>query len=347
MSRALTLPSPKGRGNNGEKRFVKRWNELWFEPWGPENLGLTRALVSGLFLWSHLSWDFSHWLNISDAFWLPVPLIHALGIDIPSPAFVLVLQRVFFIALSLGFIGLFSRAAFAVTFLSGLYLFGMRQSFGFVEPAEGHFFIMFGIFAMSRCGDAFSVDSLVRRWRGRNHRIQEKAARGTYSWPVRLMQLLFVSVFFAGGVAKMRLGGLDWIFSDNLALTVQVIDLGPLSHWLAENVLLGQVLSVGALALELLSPLALFSRRARIVIVPCLFFMQIGFAVTMRATFRTFFLTYAFWIPWDLLLDLARGESGRRRTLARVSLLGIIAVFVCWTAVIAPFESSVLPLLLR
>ena len=115
---------------------------------------------------------------------MPVPHIHALGIDIPSTPFVQSLQRVFFVALAFGFIGLFSRTAFAVTFLSGLYLFGMRQSFGFVEPAEGHFFIMFGIFAMS-------------------------------------------------------------------------------SHWLAANLSLGQVLAIGALALELLSPLALFSRRAQ------------------------------------------------------------------------------------
>ena len=328
-------------------KILRAWNQLWFQPWGPENLGLTRALVSGLFLWSHLSWDFSHWVRVSEAFWLPVPLIHALGIDIPSAPLVQSLQRVFFVALTLGFIGLFTRAAFVVTFLSGLYLFGMRQSFGFVEPAEGHFFIMFGIFAMSRCGDAFSVDSLLRRLRGRADHLSKEMARGTYSWPVKLMQLVFVSVFFAGGIAKLRLGGLDWFLSDNLALTVQVIDLGPLSHWLADNVVLGQFLSVGALALELLSPLALFSRRARMVIVPSLFFMQIGFAVTMRATFRTFFLTYAFWIPWERLLDLARGESGRRRTLARVALFGIIAAFVCWTAVVAPFESSVLPLLLR
>ncbi len=328
-------------------RIRRVWNQLWFQPWGPENLGLTRALVSGLFLWSHLSWDFSHWLQVSDAFWLPVPLIHALGIDIPSTPFVQSLQRIFFVALTLGFIGLFSRAAFAVTFLSGLYLFGMRQSFGFVEPAEGHFFIMFGIFAMSRCGDAFSLDRLVRRLRSRTDYVSKEVARGTYAWPVRLMQLVFVSVFFAGGIAKLRLGGPEWFLSDNLALTVQVIDLGPLSHWLAGHVFLGQVLSIGALALELLSPLTLFSRRARIVILPCLFFMQVGFAVTMRATFRTFFLTYAFWIPWDRLLELARVESGPRQKLARVALFSILAVFVVWTAVISPFESSVLPLLLR
>ena len=89
---------------------------------------------------------------------------------------------------------------------------------------------------------------------------------------MRLMQLLFVSAFFAGGIAKLRLSGLEWIFSDNLALTVQVIDLGPLSHWVAGKVLLGQVLAMSAMTLELLSPLALFSRRARLVILPSLFF---------------------------------------------------------------------------
>ena len=74
--------------------------------------------------------------------------------------------------------------------------------------------------------------------------------------------------------------------------------------------------------------------------------MQVGFAVTMRATFRTFFLTDAFWIPWDRRLELARVKSGRR-VLVRAALFGIVAAVVSWTAVISPFESSVIPLLLR
>ncbi len=148
---------------------------------------------------------------------------------------------------------------------------------------------------------------------------------------MRLMQLLLVSAFFAGGVAKLRLGGLDWIFSDNLALTVQVIDLGPLSHWVAGKVLLGQVLAMSTLTLELVSPLAFFSRRASLVILPSLFFMLVGFAVTMRALFQIFFLTYAFWLPWDRVLSIARGERPGRRNLARLGLVVLLGVFVGWT----------------
>ena len=317
-----------------QRRLSNVWNNLWFQPCGPENLGLSRALVSGLFLWSHLSWDLSVWTEVSDAFWLPIPLFRLLGLDIPSATFVQVIQRIFLISLTLGFVGLFTRTAFAISCFTWLYLFGMRQSFGSIAPAEGHFILMFGIFAMSRCGDAFSFDHLIHRLRGRPNHIPEEVKRGSYSWPVRLMQLLFVSVFFAGGVAKMRLGGLDWIFSDNLALTVQVIDLGPLSHWLAGKVLIGQLLAVMAISLELASVLAFFSWRARIVIVPCLLLLQVGFAVTMRALFQTFFLTYAFWIPWDRLLDMSRGCRSRRRTLGRLVLAALLATFVGWTAVL-------------
>ena len=330
ISGTLTLPSPKGRGNKGTRRFVNGWDKLWFQPWGPENLGLSRLLVSGLFLWSHLSWDFTVWTHVSDAFWMPVPLFHVLGLGLPPASVVEPIQRIFFVSLSLGFIGLFTRTAFAVTFFTSLYLFGLRQSFGFVTPAVGHFIIMFGIFAMSRCGDAFSIDSLVRRLRGRTDHLADEV-KGSYSWPVRLMQVIFVSAFFASGVAKLRLSGLEWIFSDNLALTVQVIDLGPLSHWIAGKVLLGQVFAVTTMTLELLSPLAFFSRRARLVILPSLFFMLVGFAVTMRALFQIFFLTYAFWLPWDRVLSIARGERPGRRNLARLLLLVLVATFVGWT----------------
>ena len=88
------------------------------------------------------------------------------------------------------------------------------------------------------------------------------------------------------------------------------------------------------MALELLSVLAFFSRRARIVIVPCLLLLQVGFAVTMRALFQTFFLTYAFWIPWDRLLDMAHRERSGRKTVAQVVLIVLIATFVGWTAVL-------------
>ena len=312
----------------------RAWKKLWFPPRGPENLCLSRMLVSGLFLWSHLSWDLSVWTEVSDAFWMPIPLFRTLGLDIPSAAVIRLLQNVFLVSLTLGFLGLFTRTAFAVSCFTWLYVFGMRQSFGSIAPAEGHFIIMFGIFAMSRCGDAFSLDSLIRRWRDRPDPIPEEAQRGSYSWPVRLVQFLFVSVFFASGVAKLRLGGLDWILSDNLALTVQVIDLGPLSHWIAGKVLLGQFLGAAAVTLELLSVLAFFSWRARIVIVPSLLLLQVGFAVTMRALFQTFFLTYAFWIPWDRLLDMARGERSRGRTRARLALAALLATFVGWTSVL-------------
>ena len=184
----------------------RTWNNLWFQPWGPENLSLSRLLVSGLFLWSHLSWDLSVWTEVSDAFWMPIPLFRALGLEIPSAAFVKFVQRIFLVSLTLGFVGLFTRTAFAVSFFSWLYVFGLRQSFGSIAPAEGHFILMFGVFAMSRCGDAFSIDSLIRRVRDRPDHVAEEVKRGSYSWPVRLMQLLFVSVFFASGVAKVRLG---------------------------------------------------------------------------------------------------------------------------------------------
>lgn len=329
----------------GWERFRKTWDGFWFPTWGPENLGVCRLLISGLFLWSHAAWDFSLWTQVSDSFWMPVSLFHWLGLDIPPASFVRAIQSVFRLALTLGCLGLFTRASFAITFLTSLYLFGLRQSFGFVEPAEGHFLLMFGIFALSRCGDAFSIDALVRRAHGSNGHIGEEAARGGYSWPVRLMQAVFVSVFFAAGVTKLHLGGLEWFLSDNLALTVQVIDLGPFAHWLAGQIFLGQMLAVSALALELLSPLALFSTRARVAILPSLFLMQMGFGMTMGATFRTFFLTYAFWVPWDRLLEFGRGERSRRRSAARLALLALVATFVGWTLVISPFERSLFPFL--
>jgi hypothetical protein len=61
--------------------------------------------------------------------------------------------------------------------------------------------------------------------------------------------------------------------------------------------------------LELSMPLALFSRRARVVLPVLLFLMQLGIGLLMNVWFLQFVLVYMFWVPWERVLRIARGTG--------------------------------------
>ena len=72
-----------------------------------------------------------------------------------------------------------------------------------------------GVFALSRSGDAVSVDALIRRRRG----LPPPGPSGEYRWPVRMVWVLMSVLFFNAGMAKAIRGPVHtWIFSENMAV---------------------------------------------------------------------------------------------------------------------------------
>jgi len=59
--------------------------------------------------------------------------------------------------------------------------------------------------ATSRSADAFSVDSLLCRARYRNRK-----ASLNYGWPIRLVCSIYVLMFFAAAISKLRNSGIGW-----------------------------------------------------------------------------------------------------------------------------------------
>jgi predicted DCC family thiol-disulfide oxidoreductase YuxK len=127
-------------------------------------------------------------------------------------------------------------------------------------------------------------------------------------------------VFFAAGVAKLRHGGIEWFASDNLAIVLtkahyHVSDadpIGPWGLWIASSPFASRALAFVSLATEALFPLALVSRRARVVLVPAAFGMLVGIRVLMGPTFGGFLTAFAFWIPWTSVLAWYAARSRER-----------------------------------
>ena len=205
--------------------------------------------------------------------------------------------------------GLWTRFSTAGAFVLGTYLMGIPQSFGKIHHDNGVLVFAMGILAFSRCGDGWSVDSLVRA--ARRPFDAAPSPGGEYTWPIRMMWLVMSLVFFGAGVSKLRHSGLEWITSNTLR-SILLRSNDPLAHpadtpltnwglWLAGVPWLCMALGAVSLALELFFPLALFSRTARRIVVPGVLAVQIGISVFMGPDFLRFLVSYLFWVPWDRL----------------------------------------------
>jgi hypothetical protein len=286
----------------------KRWMHFWFEPVEPLNLGLCRVLCFGaLFLlyWDH---DFTRWADKPDSLWMPVWLFEVLQLPVLSSGSITLLHTVWTISLATSCVGLFTRASTISSFILGVYLLGLPLNFGKVSHGEALVVFVLGIMALSRCGDSCSIDRFIRKARqGSEPSVQRPRVRGEYTWPVRAVWVLFALMFFGAGVAKLRESGLEWIFSDNMAILLMRAQMQgqavlPFASYVREYPWLGQLVAAGTIAVEVGYPLALLSSRARWILVPGAFFMQIGISLLMGITFSSWLILNLFWVRWDCVV---------------------------------------------
>jgi hypothetical protein len=263
------------------------------------------VLFFGAFFLFYRRFDVSSWGEVSDSFWTPIPLFEILHLSAFSSLLLIVCQGVWKISLALSCLGLFTRTSTVSSFVLGIYLLGLPHNFGKTNHYDALVVLILGLMAASKCGDACSIDRLIWKVRHRSDRsLQRPRMSGEYTWPVRAVWLLFALIFFAAGVSKLRHSGLEWIFSDNMAtlLLKYSFENNPIVTWgavLAQYPWLTQLMAASTIALEVSYPLALFSRRARWIIVPGVFSMQVGIKLFMGISFDQFLICNLFWIPWD------------------------------------------------
>ena len=274
----------------------KRWPSFWFAPSLPEPLGICRIIFFGGLLALSLRSDPSRWSGVSPVFWMPIPLFERLHLPVLSAGALRTMDIVWKLSLILSALGCLTRASTGTAFILGIYLLGLSHNFGKTNHADALIVLSMAVLALSRSGDAYSVDA-VRLSRAR-------VVSGEYTWPVRAIWLLMVLVFFGAGISKLAGSGIAWVLSDNLQnliLVHQVTHASPVD-WgvsLASHPDLCRLLALAAVGAEVLAPLALFSIPARVILIPALLLMQAGIAVLLGVVFTPFLLCYPFWIPWN------------------------------------------------
>lgn len=281
------------------------WNAFWFAPAAPWRLGLCRVGFFASFYVLFLARTDLRWYALfPPEFYQPRSFFAWLSLPTPSWEVMGWLVTAFEISVVLAALGLLTRMAALTAFVLGLYVLGLQFNYGYLHWAHAIVPIVMGILALAPCGDGLSLDALLRRI------VRGKAAEtgGQYRWPIQLVRLVFVTVFLAAGLAKLRQAGLEWVLSDTLRnyfLENQYVfrlegarDWSHLlANWLIARPGLCRVLALVALVVELSAPAALFSRHARLLLIPLLFLFQVGNTLLLYQDFFFAYLgLYLFWI---------------------------------------------------
>lgn len=222
--------------------------------------------------------------------WLPVGIMHIF----PEAIVPLVQSKV----VSLGLSILFLLSAFAcvigfkwsvvrwTTLALTLFLFGFRNSFGHAFRSELVLILAQFVFVLSPASDALSVESRAK---------PRQEDSPDYQWPLTALQLLWVSIFFIGGLSKLRNSGFSWATENYLVeylMGNQITRAGILidrnfsdfGRILAEqpNITLG--LGYLVLLFELFYPLVFF-KKLRAVFLVATFSFQLAVFVLLGVNF--------------------------------------------------------------
>lgn len=285
------------------KRIVERWHGYWFAPESPFDLAIARVVFYGLLFLRYLPTDYAA-LGAPElaAYWQPVFALVLLPVPLFSTDTLVVLQVIWKASLLLAALGLLTRIATLVAFVLGFYLIGVAQSFGTLTHVDAALVFILGFMAASRCNHVLSVDAALFRW-------PPPAPTGEYRWPIRAAWAMLALMFFLAGASKLRFSGLAWAFSENLSILLlqnqyYVAEYPPLTTWgvlIAPHVSLTQFMAAVTLVGELALPIALFSARARLVLVPLAASYLVAFRVLLGPEFGPLLICFVFWVPWAAL----------------------------------------------
>jgi hypothetical protein len=266
------------------RRLAAAWDRAFFAPAAPAALRFARVLLALHALWILLSRpelpSLARWPAV---FWdgLPRGLGARFGAGLLPAAAEQALFLVLLLALLAAAGGVAARAACA---LAGLLLYHFA-------PQEE---ILAGIPHTSFGGLTVATLGLLLL------AFADEPRRGAppspeFRWPLAATRLVFSLAYLFPALAKLRYSGPGWFTGDNIAGWLAVnhaLTGAPWAPWLAARPWACWAIALFTLGLELLFPLAVFSRRAALALVPAAAAFHLG----------TLFALGYFFPSWPLLL---------------------------------------------
>jgi hypothetical protein len=147
-------------------------------------------------------------------------------------------------------IGFLTRLSLFVFALGVWIIIAHWYSYGDFHHESAVFCIFLLLLAFTPAGSRLSLDALIRRHRSR----PVPDTTDTAIWPLKVAHVLLALTYFTAGIAKVVVGGVDWVngytlqnyvFSDAIARGF------PFGVWLAQQHTISIALSVFTLIFEL------------------------------------------------------------------------------------------------
>jgi hypothetical protein len=196
------------------------------------------------------------------------------------------------VATGIGFVvGWRFRLTGALFALGMLALGSYRGSWGQLLHFENLMVLHLLIVALSPAADSWSLDARRRDRSGVEMHSVESTA---YGWPLALASVVLVVTYVVAGVAKLRYGGLDWVFGDTLrnhvAYAAARLDLlggtpSPLAGWAVRLERMWPIAAAATIVIELGAPVALLGGRRRTLWVVAAWLMHLGVLAFMMIAF--------------------------------------------------------------
>jgi len=275
-----------------------------------------RAIVHGTFLVSVLVTSFSALGSLPPTILRPTGAMKFLPWSfydqLQTPSGMLILKSAMVLSLLLGAAGFLTVVTTKTSFLLVLLYQGLLRSFGHFNHDEMVAVYFLLVLAFTPCGDAFSIDSRLRK-------TKDERPTFAYAYPILLMQLLLAWTYFSSALIKLRVAGWKYLSPDNLpSLAIfhsldNLHDTGfRLAFWLPQ-VKAYLPFAVGfVLVWELLFPLAIFWRRVRWWILGVGIIFHLSTLFLMNIFFPHQLAMYLVFVNWDRLSFQKHGPSASK-----------------------------------
>jgi len=268
-------------------------------------LGMVRAGVCGFILCEILLTSFADLGRIPATIMRPPGAMQILPWRfydlLLTPAGMATLKSLMVLSLFCATIGCLTSLATKSSALLFVFYEGLLRSFGHFNHDEMPAVYILIVLALTPSGDAFSWDS----WRGRS---LPRRSGIVYGYPILLMRILLAWSYFSSALIKMRVAGLSYLHPDNLPTLAIVHSLDNLhdthfrlAFWLPQVREYLSVFAALVILWELSFPLAIFFRRARLIILTIGIFFHLGTMFFMNIFFPYHLAMYIVFVDWGRL----------------------------------------------
>lgn len=230
-------------------------------------------------------------------------LMKLLQIPYIAPEYLRMIIVIVIIAWFCAAIGLFTRLASVITAVGVFFLHGMF----FNSNVFNHnwFLPMYAFIALcfARTSDRWSVDYYLNKFRRRQ---AHQPILSDTGFARQLLLVLAVGFYFAAGVSKLDNAGLAWANGQVIQYFAENQGVFPLGTLLANNLWLSAVSTVISLGLELGAITALFSRKARLIVVLCWISMHVGIRYSLGPTYIQNIICLTLLIDWNATIAMVK-----------------------------------------